>query len=358
MTIKKVLVGLLMASLLVACEREREAPEGPEAAPEGGPTTVPGPSTERSPMPIHPDADAADEDEPRAQEFSCPENPGIPPSGELQAERIAATATTRDAPGLYEGPVWLDGALYFSDFTFQDGFPSRIQRYSPGAEMITAIPDSGTNGLTIDDEGYLLAATHDRKEISRYNPYTGERESIVGEFEGNVFNSPNDITVTHEGVIYFTDPDFQRTAAPGGQPETRVYRVENGEVTVVDDTMANPNGIAFSPNQDVLYVAGGGENGSLRAYAIENGQPGEGVDIAELSTPDGMAIDCAGNIYATEHTLQRIRVISPEGEDLAIIKVDANVTNPTFGGPEYRTLYIAGAGTIWEIELDIVGFPN
>ncbi|MDQ2075648.1 SMP-30/gluconolactonase/LRE family protein [Marinimicrobium sp. ABcell2] len=351
MKTNKILMGLIMASFLVACERDPETPETPGGDPRG----ATGPAAE-GPIPTTA-ADPA-EQEPRPQEWTCPAEPGTPPSGELVAERIEATATTRDAPGLYEGPAWLDGALYFSDFTFEDGFPSRIQRYSPGAEMVTAIPNSGTNGLTIDSEGYLLAATHDRKEISRYNPYTGERESIVGEFEGNVFNSPNDLTVTHDGVIYFTDPDFQRSAAPGGQPETRVYRVENGEVTVVDDTMANPNGIALSPNHDVLYVAGGGEEGTLRAYPIENGVPGEGVDIADVSVPDGMAIDCAGNIYATEHTLQRIRVFSPQGDELATIKVDANVTNPTFGGPDHRTLYIAGAGTIWKVELDIAGFPN
>src|SRR5690625_5384065 len=121
--------------------------------------------------------------------------------------------------------------------------------------MVTAIAESGSNGMTIGNDSYLLAATHDRKELSRYNPYTGERESVVGEFEGNVFNSPNDLAVARDGTIYFTDPDFQRSAAPGGQPKTRVYRVQGDDVTVVDDTMYNPNGIALSPNQNTLYVA-------------------------------------------------------------------------------------------------------
>lgn len=353
MTIKKTLLAVLVAGLISACDR---APEGPEA-PEGGPETVPGMTSQDNPMPVTPDAGVAEEEGPRAQTWTCPADPGTAPSGELVAERIEATASTRDAPGLYEGPVWLEDALYFSDFTFEGGFPSQIQKYSPGAEMATAIPESGSNGLTIDHDGYLLAATHDRKELSRYNPHTGERESVMGEFEGNVFNSPNDLAITRDGIIYFTDPDFQRSAAPGGQPETRVYRVEDDEVTVVDDTMYNPNGIALSPNQDILYVAGGGEQGTLRAYSLETGEPGAGVDIAEVSTPDGMAIDCAGNIYVTEHAAQRIRVFSPQGEELATIGTDANVTNATFGGPGQRTLYITGAGTVWDLELDIAGLP-
>ena len=353
MTIKKTLLAVFVAGLVTACDR---APEGPEA-PEGGPETVPGSSSQGNPMPVTPNAGVAEEEGPRAQTWTCPVDPGTAPSGELEAERIAATASTRATPGLYEGPVWLGGALYFSDFTFEDGFPSQIQKYAPGAEVVTAIPESGSNGLTVDNDGYLLAATHDRKALARYNPYTGEREAVVGEFEGNVFNSPNDLAITSDGIIYFTDPDFQRSAAPGGQPETRVYRVENYEVTVVDDTLYNPNGIALSPSQDILYVAGGGEQGTLRAYSLESDEPGAGVDIAEVSTPDGMAIDCAGNIYATEHAARRVRVFSPQGEELATISTDANVTNATFGGPQQRTLYITGAGTVWKVELDIAGFP-
>src|SRR5690625_4643819 len=191
-----------------------------------------------------------------------------------------------EVAGLFEGPVWFHKVLYFFDFTFEMGVTSLIQNYSHDAEVVTSMPESGSHGLTSGNDGYLLAANHDRKELSRYNPYTGERESVVGEFESNVFNSPNDLAVTRDGTIYFTDPDFQRSAAPGGQPKTRVYRVQGDDVTVVDDTMYNPNGIALSPNQNTLYVAGGGEQGTLRAYPLNNGEPGAGVDIAEVSTRD------------------------------------------------------------------------
>src|SRR5687767_6553035 len=58
----------------------------------------------------------------------CPANPGIAPKGELTAERIESANNLRSEPGLYEGPVWINDALYFSDFNFEQGFPSRIQR--------------------------------------------------------------------------------------------------------------------------------------------------------------------------------------------------------------------------------------
>ena len=70
-----------------------------------------------------------------------------------------------------------------------------------------------------------------------------------------------------------------------------------------------------------------------------------------------MAIDCLGNIYVTEHTRRRVRVVSPEGTPLATISVDANLTNAAFGGPQRRTLFLTGAGAVWSIDLDVAGLP-
>ncbi|MGM8225750.1 SMP-30/gluconolactonase/LRE family protein [Cellvibrio sp. ARAG 10.3] len=296
---------------------------------------------------------------PRYSSWNCPANPGKAPAGDLTATRIETADSRRSEPGLYEGPVWLNGALYFSDFTFQEGFPSRVQRLNADGSMETVIEDSGTNGLAVDSEGALIGGVHADKTVSRLDVQTGQREKIVGEYQGSAFNSPNDLTEARDGTIYFTDPDFQRSAAPGGQEKTQVFRVSaTGSVSVVDDSISNPNGISLSPAQDVLYVAGGGENGFLRAYPIVDGQPGEGKNLVEgIQVPDGMAIDCLGNIYVTEHTAQRVRVFTPAGEHLATISVDANITNAAFGGAEGKTLYLTGAGAVWSIDLDVAGFP-
>ncbi len=165
--------------------------------------------------------------------------------------------------------------------------------------------------------------------------------------------------IGRDGTIWFTDPDFQRAAAAGGCDKTRVYRVgTGGEVSVVDDSIANPNGIALSPDGNTLYVSGGGEKGLLRAYSLVDGQPGSHRDlVTDAVIPDGLMVDCLGNIYLTEHTRQRVRVLSPEGQALATIKVDANVTNAAFGGPERRTLFLTGAGAVWSVQLDVAGLP-
>lgn len=289
--------------------------------------------------------------------WRCPAEPGTAPSGALTAQRIAATQPGDDALRLYEGPVWHEGSLYYSDFLLGEGFPSRIQRFTPPDRVETAIIGSGSNGLAVDAQGRIVAATHDRKELARFDVSERSRERIVGQYQGNPFNSPNDLVIAQDGTLYFTDPDFQRSAAIGGQDKTRVYRYARGEVTVVDDSIANPNGIALSPAGDVLYVAGGGSDGVLRAYPMVDGKPQAGTDLAKVAVPDGMAVDCLGNIYVTEHGLRRVRVLSPAGAELARIDVDANITNAAFGGPEMKTLYLTGAGAVWSLELDVAGLP-
>jgi gluconolactonase len=282
---------------------------------------------------------------------------GQAPSGELRAERVAAVLPSRSEPGLYEGPVWIKDALYFSDFSFAPGFPSRIRKLGLDGTVSTVVEDSGSNGLAVDAHGDIVAATHKYKALSRYAIADGKRTTIAGNYQGQVFDSPNDIAIAQDGTIFFTDPDFQKAAAPGGQPVTGVYRVgTDGHVTLVDGSRPNPNGVSLSPAGDVLYVNAG--DGFLRAYPIQNGVPGQGRDIVKgLEIPDGMALDCHGNIYVSEHTAKRVRVFSPQGKELATIRTDANVTNAAFGGGDGKTLFLTGAGAIWQVRLDVTGSP-
>lgn len=281
---------------------------------------------------------------------------GAPPSGILQAERIAAVTASRAEPGLYEGPVWIRDALYFSDFGFAKGFPSRLRKLAADGTVSTVIEDSGSNGLAVDAAGRLLLASHKDKALVRHEP-NGKPVPLAGSFKGNVFNSPNDITIAGDGSIYFTDPDWQKAAAPGGQPVTGIYRVApGGEVTLVDGTRPNPNGIALSPAGDVLYV--NASDGLLVAYPIVKGVPQAGrALVRDLEGADGMTVDCHGNLYVTEHGAKRVRVFSPQGVQLATIRVDANVTNAAFGGKDGKTLYITGAGALWRLPLGVSGMP-
>jgi len=282
---------------------------------------------------------------------------GAAPTGELEAERITAVTPSRSEPGLYEGPVWIKDALYFSDFSFSQGFPSRVRKLAADGTVSSAIEDAGSNGLAADPDGQLVAATHKYKALSRYDLSTGKRSTLAPSYQGKVFNSPNDIAIARDGTTYFTDPDFQKAAAPGGQSVTGIYRVgRDGKVTLIDGSRRNPNGIALSLDEATLYVVAG--DGAVRAYPIKDGVPGAGSDLIKgIDGGDGMTVDCHGNLYVTEHGAKRIRVFSKQGRELATIRVDANVTNVAFGGADGRTLYITGAGALWQTRLNVTGRP-
>ena len=147
-----------------------------------------------------------------------------------------------------------------------------ISKWSPGQAAAAFMKPSGftgvgkysaepgSNGLTLDKQGRLIAAEHGDRRISRYD-WTGGKRTIADNWQGKRFNSPNDVIVKSNGDIYFTDPIY-------GLPEretdkTRetdfcgVYRwsAKTGEVTLLTKELSRPNGLAFSPDEKLLYVA-------------------------------------------------------------------------------------------------------
>ena len=296
---------------------------------------------------------------------ACPEGPfaDAPLTGpSVVATALPGTSTAVGAGGLVEGPVWWNGALYLSHFWFQgQPPPSNLMRYQDGTfEVVLA--DSGTNGLAIGIDGELLGGDHFGGAITAFDPEAGTRTPVVEMFEGQRFNSPNDLTVRSDGTIYFTDPSYQ-APQPQPQPVTGVYRVDpGGAVERFESELTQPNGISLSPDETVLYVA---HTGGINRYDInpDGSVATPGAAFSDVfGGVDGMAVDCAGNLYATLHSEGRIVVRSPAGEDLGEIQVAPQVTNAAFGGPDQQTLYITAGNpdagnAVYSIDLEIPGLP-
>lgn len=303
----------------------------------------------------------------RAGAELCPPGPfGNPIPANLQIEPLAAV----DANGFFilEGAVWAGNALYFSEIG--QGNVSQINRFTlPDNFERGVFPNTGSNGLAVDGDGNLVLAAHDVGGISRLTLPGGAIVRGNQTRDGQRFNSPNDLVVRNDGNIYFTDPDFQ---SPGGriQGGTFVYRIApplgSGEISVIEQGIDNPNGITLSPDGNRLYVAGAQ---TLREYALDSaGVPTVVGNIAsgEINGPDGMGMDCAGNIYATLNGAGVILVYSPSGERLGSIGNGAfggqGVTNVAFGGPNRTTLFIttfSGNGNtgLFSVELNVPGLP-
>jgi gluconolactonase len=299
--------------------------------------------------------------------------PGVCPSGPIDAPPLPGTALSaaRVQGGFQflEGPVWLaaTGQLLVSDMRAATGpeqvQPSTIHRLAPPAPAETFVAASGSNGLALSADGeQIIAATHDDRTVSAFRLSDGSRTVVAANYQGRAFNSPNDVAVRADGVAYFTDPNFQRgrrSDAMGGR--TGVFRVSNGQVTLVDDTLRQPNGIALSPDGRTLYVGAFSENRIYR-YAVQpDGSTGDRTVFATITGPDGVTVDCAGNVYWVSHNEGRVHVFSPAGVELGTITAGQNATNAAFGGADRRTLYITAGRTgdygISSIQLGVPGYP-
>jgi gluconolactonase len=76
-----------------------------------------------------------------------------------------------------------------------------------------------------------------------------------------------------------------------------------------------------------------------------------------VSNADGLVIDADGRVYAL--TEAGIEVVTADGQHLGVIPVwciTRRCQNLAFGGPDKRTLYVAGGGTLLRIPMLSRGF--
>jgi gluconolactonase len=289
----------------------------------------------------------------------CPASPGTAPSGMIAASLVAGVEPEDTNYHLFEGAAWLGDAVYFSDIN-PNPWNSTIRKYVPATGMVTNfLVDAASNGLAVSSDGVLFSATAGKKQITRYGSDGGEEVAVPGPF-----NSPNDIAIAADGTIYFTDPQ-QGELAAGNLPQV-VHVVKDGVDAVFSQEIMTPNGVTLSPDDSILYVSGGGFTGFVKKVTLVDGLAGAIEDFATgLQVPDGMGIDCAGNLYVVLHEPQQVAVYEPGGMQIATITLGnaangqaGKPTNVAFGGADRQTLYVTAAYSLWEVPLQIAGFPN
>lgn len=277
-----------------------------------------------------------------------------------------------------EGPVWVEGALLFTDvpsntihrWTETGGVETFL---TPSGVDLGADPtevDGGVNGMIRAAEpNAIVGADHKGRNVFRLDLATKARTVLAERYDGKRFNSPNDVALAADGAIYFTDPPYGLTRGDESPlkelPFNGVYRLApDGAVTLLDDTLTRPNGIALSPDGGTLYVANSDPAAALWvAYdVIEGGgvanrrtlfDATEAVTEGVIGLPDGMTIAANGGIFATGPG--GVYVFTPEGGLIGIIETPAATANVTFGGDDGRTLYIAVHDKLMRIPVAVRG---
>jgi gluconolactonase len=313
----------------------------------------------------------------------------------LRAQQTIAGGITRIDPALHklvppgakvekvrggfrfiEGPVWVrnGGYLLFSDVP-----ANSIMRWTHDGTVSVfrepifsgTYPDGafiGSNGLTLDRLGRLVADDHGNRRVTRFEK-DGSITVLADRYEGKRLNSPNDVITKSNGDIYFTDPpgllrSYPTDAKDIPQEEldfSGVYRITAaGELNLLTKGIPYPNGLAFSPDEKKLYIANSRPDKFWMVYDVKsdgtlaNGRkffdatkvPGEDV-------PDGMKVDTAGNVYATGPA--GIMIFSPKGKLLGTIQFPELPANCAWGDVDGKTLYVTARTGLYRVRLNIAG---
>ena len=274
-----------------------------------------------------------------------------------------------------EGPIWMKdgGYLLFSDIP-----RNQIMKWKEGIGVsqfmkpsgYTGIADygaePGSNGLTVDAQGRLVAAEHGDRRISRLEPGGGKR-TLVDNYQGKRLNSPNDLVYKSNGDLYFTDPPYglpKRENDPMRELDFfGVYRLaKSGTLTLLNKDMTRPNGLAFSPDEKTLYVAQSDPDKAIwMAFPVKvDGTLGDGRIFADVTgmvkthpgLPDGMKVDNKGNLWATGPG--GVHIFSPDGKHLGRVETNERTANCNWGD-DGSTLYITADTWLCRIKTKVKG---
>tara|TARA_B100000941_G_scaffold285187_1_gene256880 strand:- start:289 stop:1287 length:999 start_codon:yes stop_codon:yes gene_type:complete len=275
-----------------------------------------------------------------------------------------------------EGPLWdsKNNQLIFSDvrqnkiFTWSERngineyiTPSGSTGYAPFASEII----KGSNGLAFDkNQNIILCQVNDRRISYVINMKSNKPifNTIADKFKGKRFNSPNDLSISKSGNIYFTDPPYG-FFVNGKNVEKKyreikfngVYKLSsNGKISLITSSMSLPNGIAVSNDEKYLYVNNAGkEDPKIMRFNLSSLKGKLFFDGKELSKKykgsfDGLKIHSSGNIFTTGPN--GILIISPKGVLIASINYGKPITNCNFDSNE-EYLYVTGFDDISRIKL-------
>ncbi|MBF4589012.1 SMP-30/gluconolactonase/LRE family protein [Curtobacterium sp. VKM Ac-1395] len=266
-------------------------------------------------------------------------------------ERIATGSTWA------EGPCWIPTSrtLRWSDIP-----GDRILQWHADTREVDAYAEGVefTNGRTLDLDGSVVQCSHGNRRVERDRD--GVVTTVVDGWNGVRLNSPNDVVVTTDGAIWFTDPAYGITQPREGHLGEREYgdhwvfrcAPDGSDLRPVVLDADEPNGLAFDPSERVLYLASSdGERPVIRAYDVDgarvkNGrvfatlEPGEGV-------PDGIRVDVDGNVWSSSG--RGVVVFAPDGSRLGEVPVPETVSNLCFGGDDGTTLFLTATTSVYRV---------
>src|SRR5215471_2475055 len=242
---------------------------------------------------------------------------------------------------------------------FTDQPNDRIMKWSVDGELsIFMQPCGRANGLSFDRAGKLLACADENNQLWQIGPSTNVT-IVLKDYQGKLFNGPNDVWIAPDGSIYFTDPYYKRPYWKRGPKEMGecVYYLsaDHKKVNRIIEDLRKPNGIIGTPDGKILYVADIGAGKTYKYHIQAEGKLSNKKLFCELGS-DGMTIDEQGNIYLTG---KGVSVFNSAGEKIEQIDVPEPWTaNICFGGQDRQLLFITASKSIYGLRMKVKGVDS
>ena len=251
-----------------------------------------------------------------------------------------------------EGPaVDKKGNVFFTDQP-----NDKIWKYSTDGQLTVFLDKTGrSNGMYFDKKGNLLTAADEKNELWSISP-DKKITVLLDNYQGKLFNGPNDLWIDPKGGIYFTDPYYQRPYWERKKSELNgqyVYYLAKGKTVpvIVDSNLVQPNGIVGSADGKNLFVA---DIGDKKTYKYEISKNGEVINRAlfvEMGS-DGMTLDHKGNLYLTG---RGVTVFNSIGKQIEHIEIPGWTANVCFSGKKRDVLFITSNTAVYTLQMIVKG---
>ena len=232
------------------------------------------------------------------------------------------------------------------------------------------------NSLALDPKQpkfLWVAAQGDLNQDSglyRFDVTSQQAQQVVTQYQGQSFNSLNDLALDNTGGIWFTDPDYGYEQKFRPKPKLRNsvwhYNTENNKLTALVQDVLKPNGIALAANAPYFFITdssivnGDGSHnpkGKRRViryrYKFQDGAPVITAHKTLISfdegIPDGIKVDPYGNIWVAYG--KGVFILTPNGKPLGELQFPASAVNLTFAkrAPNLNDIFITADKHLYQL---------
>ena len=193
----------------------------------------------------------------------------------------------------------------------------------------------------IDKNNLLIAF---ETNLSVFNLETSKIDKLIALEENNFITRSNDGRADPWGGFWIGTMGKNAEENAG-----KIYRFFEGKLEIIYDNITVSNSICFSPDKLYAYFTDTFTNKIMRQTLSKEGWPKNKPEIfidmtREKINPDGSIIDTEGCLWNAQWGAGKCSRYDSQGKFLEEIILPASqITCPSFGGEDFKTLYLTSA---------------